>query len=133
MLRKFEYVQVTNSKHVITSLRTMASHGGTSKGFDRSAWSASLGPLLRSWERMMAANPALRSAPGRTEATPSLPPIDAFVELEALESDDDAMVAFCLLYLDDYVWGGYELPRACARSDEVRRLTTPYDLSLIHI
>ena len=44
-----------------------------------------------------------------------------------LESDDDAMVAFCLLYLDDYVWGGYELPRACARSDEVRRLTTPYD------
>ena len=75
-------VQVTNSKHVITSLRTMASHGGTSKGFDRSAWSASLGPLLRSWDRMMAANPALRSAPGRTEATPSLPPIDAFVELE---------------------------------------------------
>ena len=39
-----------------------------------------------------------------------------------LESDDDAMVAFCLLYLDDYTWGGYELPRACARSDEVRRL-----------
>ena len=75
-------VQVTNSKHVITSLRTMASHGGTFKGFDRSAWSASLGPLLRSWDRMMTANPALRSAPGRTEATPALPPIDAFVELE---------------------------------------------------
>lgn len=45
-----------------------------------------------------------------------------------LESDDDAMVAFCLLYLDDYTWGGYELPRACARSDEVRRLTTPYEM-----
>ena len=45
-----------------------------------------------------------------------------------LESDDDAMVAFCLLYLDDYTWGGYELPRACARSDEVRRLTTPYEI-----
>ena len=44
-----------------------------------------------------------------------------------LESDEDAMVAFCLLYLDDYTWGGYELPRACARSHEVRRLTTPYD------
>lgn len=39
-----------------------------------------------------------------------------------LEGNDDAMVAFCLLYLDDYAWGGYELPRACAESSTVMSL-----------
>lgn len=39
-----------------------------------------------------------------------------------LEEDEDAMVAFCLMYLDDYRWGGYELPEACAKSDLVRLL-----------
>ena len=39
-----------------------------------------------------------------------------------LEGNDDAMVAFCLLCLDDYAWGGYELPRACAESSTVMSL-----------
>ena len=76
-------VQVTNSKHVINSLRTMAAAGGTSKGFDRAVWSAALSPLLRSWERMTASNPALRSAPP-PPSSGTLPPVDAFVELEQI-------------------------------------------------
>ena len=71
---------------------------------------------------------ALRYAPlpdgGGHPTTSGAPTEDAMLAL--LESDDDAMVAFCLLYLDDYTWGGYELPRACALSDVVRRLTTAY-------
>ena len=71
---------------------------------------------------------ALRYAPlpdgGGHPTTSGAPTEDAMLAL--LESDDDAMVAFCLLYLDDYTWGGYELPRACALSDLVRRLTTAY-------
>ena len=73
---------------------------------------------------------ALRYAPlpdgGGHPTTSGAPTEDAMLAL--LESDDDAMVAFCLLYLDDYTWGGYELPRACAVSDVVRRLTTAYEV-----
>jgi hypothetical protein len=38
-----------------------------------------------------------------------------------------AMVAFCLLYLDDFTWGGYELPAVCADSEVVAKLTTKYE------
>ena len=44
-----------------------------------------------------------------------------------LQSDDDAMVSFCLLFLDDFTWGGYELPEACAKSEAVQKLTTEYE------
>ena len=74
-------VQVTNSKNVITSLRTMVLASGASSGFDRDAWSAALRPLLRSWDKLKAANPGIMSAPsapGPSEAAP----VDAFVELE---------------------------------------------------
>lgn len=48
---------------------------------------------------------------------------DAQAAMQAyLEGNDDAMVAFCLLYLDDYAWGGYKLPRACAESSVVKSL-----------
>lgn len=85
-------VQVTNSKHVITSLRTMAVAAGVSKGFDREAWSAALQPLLRAWERLMGSNPQLRGAPPRmsgAESTVSAgssgkSPVDVFVELEKM-------------------------------------------------
>ena len=42
-------MQVANSQHVITSLRTMSVAAGVSKGFDREAWAHALHPLLRSW------------------------------------------------------------------------------------
>jgi dynein heavy chain 2 len=78
-------VQVANSKHVITSLRTMSVAAGVSKGFDREAWSAALQPLLRAWERLVSANPQLRSG-GVAErgggSGGASNPVDAFVELE---------------------------------------------------
>ena len=73
--------QVTNSELVISSLRTMAVAAGTLMGFDREAWSVALAPLLRSWERLLGANPELRS--GTPPAVKfSAAPVDAFVELE---------------------------------------------------
>ena len=74
-------VQVTDSERVIDSLRTMATAAGTSLGFDREAWSVGLSPLLRSWERLIGANPGLRKAPPSSTKI-SAAPVDAFVELE---------------------------------------------------
>ena len=74
-------VQVTDSERVIDSLRTMATAAGTSLGFDREAWSVGLSPLLRSWERLIGANPGLQKAPPSSTKI-SAAPVDAFVELE---------------------------------------------------
>jgi dynein heavy chain 2 len=83
-------VQVANSKHVITSLRTMAVAAGVASGFDRDAWLAQLQPLLRAWDRLAGASPHQRTsrasagslAPGMAGGAQVSTPVDAFVELE---------------------------------------------------
>ena len=75
-------VQVSDSEHVIASLRQMAAAAGTSLGFDREAWSTALAPLLRAWDRLMSGNPALRDARSTNSTATHTSPVDAFVELE---------------------------------------------------
>ena len=39
-----------------------------------------------------------------------------------LSEDKDALRAFCLMFLDDYTWGGYDLPKTCAEDSRIRAL-----------
>ena len=75
-------VQVADSEHVIASLRAMAAAARTSLGFDRETWSIALAPLLRAWERLIAAHPELRERATGASAAASTTPVDVFVELE---------------------------------------------------
>lgn len=39
-----------------------------------------------------------------------------------LSKDKDALRAFCLMFLDDYTWGGYDLPKTCAEDPRIQAL-----------
>jgi hypothetical protein len=39
-----------------------------------------------------------------------------------LGKDKDALRAFCLMFLDDYTWGGYDLPKTCAEDPRIQAL-----------
>lgn len=39
-----------------------------------------------------------------------------------LSEDEDALRAFCLMFLDDYTWGGYDLPKTCAEDSRIQAL-----------
>ncbi|KAK9815706.1 hypothetical protein WJX72_008353 [[Myrmecia] bisecta] len=78
--------QQANSARVITQLKQMATSQAAGGAFDRQSWTAQLGPLLKLWDSLIAANPQLQrlsnamKAPPRAGAAAS--PLDAFVALE---------------------------------------------------
>ena len=55
-----------------------------------------------------------------TECFPDMP-LDKAME-RLLNEDEDALRAFCLMFLDDYTWGGYDLPKTCAEDPRIQAL-----------
>ena len=62
-----------------------------------------------------------------TSCVSQIPPTVCPYTTDTFLAKLQAMLAFCLLYLDDFTWGGYELPAVCADSEVVAKLTTKYE------
>eukprot|EP00898_Chlorokybus_atmophyticus_P001659 jgi/Chlat1/2494/Chrsp175S08714 len=71
--------QQANASAVLAKLKTLLVSRSVTEGvFEREAWSQRLAPVLKQWEKLLAANPQLKAKDDRPPAKPTNP-IDAFV------------------------------------------------------